>query len=56
MTELNEAKVRKHFEEAVDQTGMTVEEILKGYGLTIEDVIEINDQTGLGIDEILEEM
>lgn len=51
---LSEKMVREHFEKAVDETGLTVEEILAEYNLTIADVIEINDQTGLEIEYILD--
>lgn len=50
----SEKEVREFFAESTDQTGLTAEEILAGYNLTINDVIEINDQTGMEIGDILD--
>lgn len=42
--------INEYFAEAVDYSGMTVEEILKNGGVTIEDVCEIMDETGCSVE------
>lgn len=42
--------INEYFADAVDYSGMTVEEILGEWGATIEDVCEIMDETGCSVE------
>lgn len=46
-------QIRKELAEAVEDTGLSVEDILRNYELNIDELAEAMDQTGLTANEIL---
>lgn len=47
-------EIEKELTDAIDQTGLTVDEILEFHEITVEDVFEAMDQTGLTVKELFE--